>query len=194
MTGHRDILAQLPARRGHFALESGHHGELWLDLEALCVDPIALQPVAAELASRIAAFEVEAVCGPLNEGAFLALMVALKLALPFTYAVPYARGDSVALFPIGYRIPRPLRTVVRNKRVAILNDVIGAGSAVRGTLADLRDASAIPVVVAAIGAAGDAASQLAAEYGVALEVLATWPNTIWTPAECPLCASGVPLS
>jgi hypothetical protein len=27
------LLDALPARRGHFALESGHHGELWLELE-----------------------------------------------------------------------------------------------------------------------------------------------------------------
>ena len=31
-----DLIDLIPARGGHFLLESGHHGELWLDLELLC--------------------------------------------------------------------------------------------------------------------------------------------------------------
>jgi len=29
-----NVLELLSARRGHFLLESGHHGDLWFDLEA----------------------------------------------------------------------------------------------------------------------------------------------------------------
>ena len=42
----------LSARRGHFLLESGHHGNLWLDLDSLFLRPAALLPVARELARR----------------------------------------------------------------------------------------------------------------------------------------------
>jgi hypothetical protein len=31
-----------PPRRGHFVLESGHHGNLWLDLNSLFLRPAAL--------------------------------------------------------------------------------------------------------------------------------------------------------
>lgn len=34
-----DLLAASSATRGHFRYESGHHGNLWLDLDALFVDP-----------------------------------------------------------------------------------------------------------------------------------------------------------
>lgn len=37
-------LAEL--RRGHFALESGHHGDLWLDLDRLFVEPWVVAPLA----------------------------------------------------------------------------------------------------------------------------------------------------
>ena len=34
-----DVLRPVPARRGHFLLESGHQGDRWLDLELLCLRP-----------------------------------------------------------------------------------------------------------------------------------------------------------
>ena len=59
------VLELLSARRGHFLLESGHHGDLWLDLETLCLRPHAVQRLAADLAERLSKLEVEVVCGPL---------------------------------------------------------------------------------------------------------------------------------
>lgn len=46
---HETVLKLLSARKGHFLLESGHHGDLWLDLESLCLHPRRVQAVAAEL-------------------------------------------------------------------------------------------------------------------------------------------------
>jgi orotate phosphoribosyltransferase len=50
---YKTVLELLSARNGHFLLESGHHGDLWLDLESLCVHPQRVQAVAAELAKRL---------------------------------------------------------------------------------------------------------------------------------------------
>jgi orotate phosphoribosyltransferase len=83
---------------------------------------------------------------------------------------------------------------VQGRRVAVVNDVINAGSAVRGTLADLVQCGAVPVVVGTLAVLGTAAPRLAAAAGVALETLATLPSEIWTPADCPLCARDVPLA
>ena len=66
------ILGLLAARRGHFVLESGHHGNLWLDLDALFLRPAALLPFAGELARRLAPHRIEAVVGPLVGGALMA--------------------------------------------------------------------------------------------------------------------------
>src|SRR5262245_33475515 len=43
----------LARRTGHFRLESGHHGDLWLDLERLCLRPEPVQRLAAALAKRL---------------------------------------------------------------------------------------------------------------------------------------------
>jgi orotate phosphoribosyltransferase len=201
MTDEADIFGEPPAREGHFLLESGHHGERWLDLEALCLDVAPIRALARRLAGRVAGHAVDAVCGPLVEGAFVALMVAEQLALPFTYAVPVpavpereVRETGLpTLFPVAYRIPAILRPRLKGQRVAIVNDVVGAGSAVRGTLLDLRACGAVPVVIATLAVAGDSAARLADDNGLALETLTQMSNRIWTPADCPLCASGVPL-
>jgi len=188
-----EILSTVAARKGHFRLESNHHGDLWLDLELLCLHPAAIQRFAVELARQLARHNVEAVCGPLVEGAFVALMVAAELRLEFAYAERFANPRSDALYPVEYRIPPPLRSRIRGKRVAIVNDVINAGSAVRGTFQDLRACGAEPVAIGALLVLGDSAVSCAAGEHIALESVATLPNRLWTAAECPLCASGVPL-
>lgn len=78
--------------------------------------------------------------------------------------------------------------------MAIVNDVINAGSAVRGTLRSLRDCGAEPVAIATLAVLGGSAVRLAIEAGVALEALAHLPNEIWMPSQCPLCARQVPLN
>lgn len=187
------VQALLPARRGHFRLESGHHGELWLELERLFLRPAALQPLAGALAQALAPHQIEAVCGPLIEGAFLATMVAQALDVPFTYSVPRtsARGG---LFPVDYPLPAGLHQALAGRRVAVVNDVINAGSAVRGTLASLRTCGARPVAVAALAVLGPDADRLAAEADLPLEALVRLPNQLWLPDQCPLCARGVPLT
>jgi orotate phosphoribosyltransferase len=183
----------LRERAGHFVLESGHHGELWLDLELLCVRPERVAPLAAALAGRLEAHGVEAVCGPLVEGAFVGLMVAAELRVPFTYAERFARADGPALFPFGYRLPPPLGAEVRGKRVAIVNDVVNAGSAVRGAYEALLACGARPVVIGALMVLGPPAGELAAARGLALERLAARESRVWEVAACPLCRAGVPL-
>ena len=195
------VVDLLAVRKGHFRLESGHHGDLWLDLELLCLHPKPVSRLASELAKRLACYECAAVCGPLIEGAFVALVVASELGVEFCYAERFAdsqsgaqpSAESGALFPVKYRIPGALRSKFRGKRVAIVNDVINAGSAVRGAFHDLIACGAQPVAIGALLVLGDSALRFANEKEIALESIAALPNTVWTPAECPLCATGVPL-
>jgi orotate phosphoribosyltransferase len=183
----------LSARRGHYLLESGHHGDLWLDLELLCIRPAQVRPLAAELATRLRDHGPDAVCGPLIEGAFVASMVAEEMDVPFSYAEGRPDVATKRLFPVRYAVPKALRTKLNGLRVAVVNDVINAGSAVRGTVTDLASCGAMVVAIASLAVLGQSAAQFATEAGVPLVTLATLPNQIWRPAECPPCARGVPL-
>jgi orotate phosphoribosyltransferase len=133
-----EVLSLFAARKGHFRFESGHHGDLWLEIAPAYLHPNRLRRHAAELARLLAAHEVEAVCGPLVEGAFLAQMVAEELRMEFYFAEQFARAQADGLYPVGYRIPRDLRPSVLGKRIAVVDDVINAGSAVRGAIEDLE--------------------------------------------------------
>ena len=191
----QDEVGRLLSRRnGHFALESGDHGALWLDLELLFLHPARVRPLAEALASRLARHRIEAVCGPLVGGAFVGLAAASALELPFAYAERVSEPATRGSFSFAYRVPGALRSQVAGKRVAVVDDVVNAGSAVRGTLRDLEACGALPVVVGALAVLGRSADALCSGHGVALEALASFPNEIWEPAACPLCARGVPLA
>ncbi len=187
------LLSLARERQGHFLLESGHHGDLWYQLETLCLHSREIRPFAARLAAQLLQYKVQVVCGPLVEGAFIALLVSLELGCEFAYAERFVDTTREGLFPVEYRLPRALQPTVHGKRVAIVNDVISAGSAVRGTFSDLQALGAGVVAIGALLALGDAIIEFAAEHHVALELLERTPNNLWTPSQCPLCAAGMPL-
>ena len=138
-------------------------------------------------------YRADIVCGPLVEGAFAGLMVALELEIQFSYTERVARQTEQQFFRSGYRLPDALRAAVRNKKVAIINDVINAGSAVRGTFEDLEQCGAHVVAIGTLLVLGTAAQEFAATKSVPLETIAALPNKLWEPANCPLCVSEIPI-
>lgn len=187
----RDLVA---GRRGHFRLESGHHGRLWLDLDPLFAAPRRVAPFVAALATAIRPHAPAAVCGPLLGGAFLAQLVAHALDVEFWFTervLPPESGGG--LYPARYRLPPALTPRVRDTRVALVDDVMSAGSALRGTFAELRAHGARPVVAGALLVLGSAGADFFAEHRVAVEAVSRDAYDLWPPAACPLCAAGVPL-
>jgi orotate phosphoribosyltransferase len=187
------LLSLARGRQGHFHLESGHHGDLWLQLETLCLDTREIRPLAVQLAAQLRHYQVAVVCGPLVEGAFIALLVSPELGCDFVYAERFASTTREGLYPVEYHLPQALHPAVKGKRVAIVNDVISAGSAVRGAFSDLQAIGANIVAIGALLALGDSIAGFAREHHVALELLNQMPHNLWTPSECPLCAAGQPL-
>jgi orotate phosphoribosyltransferase len=180
-----ELLCLMAPRAGHFRLESGHHGDLGLDLDRVFARPAALARFVAELARRLVGHGVEVVCGPASGGAFLAQMVAFELEALFAYAERF----TPLLDKVRYRVPDGFRPLVRGKRVAVVDDAVNAGSAVRATVADLRACGAKPVAVGALLALGE----LGPAFDLPFETLTRLRSHLWTPMDCPLCASGMPL-
>ncbi len=192
---YEEILSLVNARTGHFRYESGHHSDTWLDLETIGHSPAALRPYVAELAARLSSYEPEVVCGPLVDGAFVALLVASEMRRNFVYSARFSSPEDKdnRLFPVDYRLPDALRETVRGKRVAVVNDVISAGSAVRGTYKDLCSLRAKVVVVASLVILGDEFVRFAAGHELPLVGLLQRPHHIWEPSKCPLCVRGIRL-
>ena len=87
-----DLFDLVDGRRGHFLLESGLHSELWLDLDPLFADQRRIAPLVTTLSSKLRAYEVEAVCGALVGGAFLAQLLAQELEVEFCYTEKKSRS------------------------------------------------------------------------------------------------------
>ena len=189
-----EVLQLFETRRGHFRLESGHHGDLWLEIPLAFLRPGRVRPHAQRLARALGGHRIEAICGPLVEGAFLGQMVAEELDVEFCFAEQFARPSKDGLFPVGYRIPAALRSRIRGKRVAVIDDAINAGSAVRGAIEDLKTCGAQLAAVGALLRLGDRAEDLARAEAAPLVTLTRLESAnLWSPAECPLCRAGTPL-
>jgi len=174
-------------------LESGHHGDLWLDLDLLFLRPTRLRRFAAALASRFSDLAIEAVCGPLVGGAFLAQAVAAEMDVEFYHTERVTTTGGGNLYSVNYRLPNTLRHRISAKKVAIVDDAINAGSAVRATYLDLQASGASLAAVGALLVLGREAAQLVDGWNVPLEGIAHLPSELWRPEACPLCAARMPL-
>lgn len=189
----QELLNLLSARQGHFRYESGYHGDMWLDLDLLFLRPRTVHPFALELAYRLARHNIAAVCGPLIGGALVAQIIATTLDIEFYYTERFVRPNDAGLYPVEYRLPQSLGSVIRGKNVAIVDDVISAGSAVRGSLTDLRSWGVGSVVIGALLMLGDSAATFFAGQNIPVESIVQRPSNLWPPTDCPLCRSQVPL-
>lgn len=184
--------ALVDARTGHFLLESGHHGNLWLELDRLFSTPARIAPLVSRLAELLVAHRLGVVCGPMSGGAFLAQLVASELGVTFTWAerVP---EPATGLDSATYRVPEAQQPLMRDQRVGVVDDVINAGSAARATSAQVEAAGGEVVALGALLVLGDRAAWHASSVGVPLECLARRGSQLWAPEHCPLCQAGQPL-
>jgi orotate phosphoribosyltransferase len=187
-----ELLRLLAGRQGHFRMESGYHSDQWFDLDHLFDDRARLQPFVSELARRLAAHNIEGVCGPMTGGAKLAELIGREIGVP-SYLTKRIETAAPGFFPIKYRLADAQRDRVREKRLAIVDDAISAGSAMRGTYTDLTACGARPVALGALIVFGPASEAFAHEHHLTLDGIAHTSFNLWKPAECPLCRENIAL-
>ena len=183
-------------RRGHFQLESGHHSELWFDLDALFSEPARIDPFVIQLSDALRPYNVEGVCGPLLGGAFLAQLVAAKLGVAFFFTERFMPLNSIAssgMYQADYRLPQAFQSRVRDRRIAIVDDVMSAGSALRGTCNELQANGAKTLAAGALMVLGETGATFFAERQIPVEAVVRENYKIWLAADCPHCANRTPL-
>ena len=104
-----------------------------------------------------------------------------------------AASSAGGLYQTRYRLPRAFAPRVRAKRLAIVDDVMSAGSALRGTFAELQAHGAAPVVAGALLVLGSMGAGFFAERGVPVETVARDDFESWLSADCPLCGADLQL-
>jgi orotate phosphoribosyltransferase len=189
----QNLIDLLNMQRGHFEYESGHHGDLWLDLEDLFIRPAALRDPIRELARRLKPYDTDLICGPMTSGALVAFGVATELDQEFCYSDRLLLPSPSGTPAVRYAIPDSVRGRLSGKRVAIVDDVINAGSAAGGTIADLQACGAVCVAVGALIVLDSGKGQPRVLAGLPVERVETFASKLWDARNCPLCRAGTPL-
>lgn len=92
-----------------------------------------------------------------------------------------------------YRLPA-VPGGVGGWRVAIADDAVNAGTAIRGCAAELHQRGAVPAAVAALLALGPAHAAVNDTMALPLYAAGQLDSQAWPASTCPLCASGAPIT
>jgi orotate phosphoribosyltransferase len=187
----RDHMHSVPIQRGHFVLESGLHTDVWLELDALFVDPANLAPHLDALADQLRRHAITAVCGPLVGGALVAQSIATRLNVSFYFTERCAERSSSELFGAAYRLPAAIRPLASRERFAVVDDAISAGSSTRATIGELNTLGAQIVVVGALLLLGNRGERYFTDRSIPVVASAREDLALWEPDHCPLCQAGL---
>ena len=178
----------------HVVYTSGRHGKAYVNKDSLYLHPTATERLCGEMARHYDAAAVDVVAGPTIGGVILSQWVAWHLsrvrASGETLAV-YAEEDDVdgekaRVFRRGYD------QQVAGKRVVIVEDILTTGGSARKVIAAAR---ALGAEVVGLSVLCNRGGITAADVGdVPLHALTTVALDSWAAADCPLCATGVPIN
>jgi orotate phosphoribosyltransferase len=163
---------------GHFVLTSGLHSDRYLQCALVLQHPAEAEAFGRALAERFRTEGVETVAAPAIGGIVIGYEVARALG---ARAIWTERESGRMTLRRGFTV-RPGETVL------VVEDVITTGGSTRETADVLRVAGARVVGAASI----IDRSGGRADVGVPRVALATLDVPALAPANCPLCAQGVP--
>src|SRR5882672_6935806 len=167
-------------REGHFILASGRHSPLYLEKFQVLQHPVETERLCAAIASYARSLDTDTVAGPTTGGIILAHEVARQLGVRAIYAERRENGTGRE-FRRGFAL-RP------GERVLVVDDIMTTGGSVQETVDAVRSAGGYVAGAAVLVDRSSGATRLD------VPVHSLWRLEIasFAPAECPLCAKGMP--
>jgi orotate phosphoribosyltransferase len=163
---------------GHFQLTSGRHSDRYVQCARVLEDPRLVTRLAEAMVERIGERRIDLVAAPAVGGIVIGFAVAQALGVKFIFS---EREGGAMTFRRGFDVPA-------GARVLVVEDVVTTGGSVAEVVGLVRAAGGDPVAVASIIDRGGSKA-----FDVELLPLLRLEVESWEPAECRLCASGVPL-
>lgn len=165
---------------GHFLYTSGRHGRQFLQAARVLQYPAYTEMLCAGLAERFGGDDVQVVAGPATGGIILAYETARHLKCRAVFTEKDGQG--------GMALRRGFALEPR-ARVLVVEDIITTGGSVAKSIAHLRQRGA---EVVGVGVLIDRSAS-EARFDCRFESLAALVMESWSPTECSLCKSGIPL-
>jgi len=165
---------------GHFLLTSGLHSPKYLQCALVMQDPARGERLCRALARAFADERIQCVVGPAMGG----ILVAYELARALKARTLFAeREDGKMTFRRGFAIEP-------GERVLLAEDVVTTGGSLREVQQLITAAGGNVVAICALV---DRTSGRDAGFGMPLTSLVKVDVPTYSPEDCPLCRSGVPL-
>jgi orotate phosphoribosyltransferase len=167
---------------GHFLLASGLHSPTYLEKFQVLQFPRSVERLCADMARRFKNQDIEVVLGPTTGGVLLAYEVAKNLGTRGIFA---ERGENDR-----GRVLRRGFSIGLGERVLLVDDILTTGGSVRETMDVVQEYGGNLVGVCVLADRTNGKTDI----GVPLEALLRLDVVQYRPEDCPLCASGVPLT
>jgi orotate phosphoribosyltransferase len=165
--------------KGHFQLTSGLHSPIYWEKSQVLQFPHYTEQLCGMIADHFRESSIQVVAGPTTGGIILAYEVARQLGVRSIFA---EKEGSERIFRRGFRIDP-------GERVLVVDDILTTGGSIREVTTAVNKQGGNLV---GIGVLVDRSSQ-EMNFGVPLFSCHRSETITYTPEECPLCASGIPL-
>ncbi|MFH1651510.1 MAG: orotate phosphoribosyltransferase [Chloroflexota bacterium] len=179
-----DDVAEIFARagavlHGHFLLTSGLHSPVYWEKFQVLQYPQYTEQLCGMIADRFRDSGIRSVAGPTTGGIILAHEVARQLGVRAIYA---EKEGNERTFRRGFRIDP-------GERILVVDDILTTGGSIREVIDAVRKRGGQVIGVAVLV---DRTTR-PIDFGVPVFSCLHSETVTYAPAQCPLCAEGVPL-
>lgn len=168
---------------GHFKLSSERHSDTYINKDRMYCKAELFRIIVKNMEHMIKenfVFKYDVITGPAVAGAILASPISMFLRTDFVYPEKNNKGNMV--FNRGYD------TILKDKRVLIIEDIITTGSSVLKTRTAIENCGGIVVGVVSIW------NRSRIGFDIPLISLINTPINSWEPEDCPLCKKSINLT
>lgn len=175
----------------HFVGTQGRHFDLYINKDALLPHTESVSEICRLFAEKYKDADIDVVVAPALGGIFLSQWTAYHLSKLkgkeilslYTEKTP----DNGQIFTRGNN------ELVKGKKVLLLEDTVTTGGSVVKTANSVKAAGG-EIVAVCVMINKDPQNVNAEKLGIPFEWLSELPVTTYSPEECPLCRSGVPVN
>lgn len=164
---------------GHFLLTSGLHSPVYWEKFHVLQYPHYTSKLCRLIAEHFKKDQAQVVAGPTTGGIILAFEVARQLGVKGIFA---EKEGQARVFRRGF-------TINPGDRVLIVDDILTTGSSITEVMEAVKKLGGN---IIGVGVLVDRAEQKK-DFGIPLFSCLRAATVTYPPAECPLCATGIPL-